>query len=132
MYTNEEEQDKWIDWCTEQLFTQTKGSQNILSQMHDAGASLKSKSKIEAVNKIITYYHNNNDRMQYKYYLSMNYPIGSGITEAACKVIVKQRLSCSGMRWTRTSADDILLARGLLYSDGRWRQFWQKIDQYGV
>jgi len=31
--------------------------------------------------------------------IAANLPIGSGITEAACKVIIKARLCCSGMKW---------------------------------
>ena len=32
-----------------------------------------------------------------------NHSIGSGITKAACKVIVKQRLCKSGMKWKNKS-----------------------------
>ena len=30
-------------------------------------------------------------------------PIGSGVTEAGCKVIFNQRMKQSGMRWKRAS-----------------------------
>ena len=38
--------------------------------------------------------------MKYADYQNEGYPIGSGVTEAACKTVAKQRLSQSGMRWT--------------------------------
>jgi hypothetical protein len=57
--------------------------------------------------------------------------IGSGVTEAACKTLVKQRLCGSGMRWKDQGAKVILSLRALVQSKGRWQQFWDKIDQYG-
>jgi hypothetical protein len=52
--------------------------------------------------------------------------------EAACKTLVKQRLCCSGMRWTPAGAQTILSLRALVKTDCRWDQFWQKISQFGV
>ena len=39
-------------------------------------------------------------------------PIGSGVTEAGCKVIFNQRMKQSGMRWKRTSGQWIVSVRG--------------------
>jgi hypothetical protein len=58
-------------------------------------------------------------------------PIGSGVTEAACKVLVKQRLCGSGMRWKEPGAAAVLSVRCLTYTTGRWSQFWRRIDQNG-
>jgi hypothetical protein len=41
--------------------------------------------------------------------------------------LVKQRLCCSGMRWTPEGAQIILSLRALVLTDTRWQQFWQKI-----
>src|ERR1700688_1211571 len=65
-------------------------------------------------------------------YVENGIPIGSGVTEAACKILVKQRLCCSGMRWTPEGAQIILSLRALALTETRWEQFWQKISQYGV
>ena len=70
--------------------------------------------------------------MHYVRHLDMGMPIGSGVTEAACKTLVKQRLCRSGMRWVEQGAQVILSLRALLLTETRWAQFWQKIDQYGV
>ena len=43
--------------------------------------------------------------------VAANEPIGSGVTEAACKVIVKQRLCGSGMKWTEPGAAVVLSLR---------------------
>jgi hypothetical protein len=58
-------------------------------------------------------------------------PIGSGVTEAACKVLVKQRLCGPGMRWKEAGAAAELSVRCLTYTAGRWSQFWLRIDRDG-
>jgi hypothetical protein len=78
-----------------------------------------------------TYFTNNKHRMNYGYKLENNEPIGSGVTEAACKVIVKQRLCKSGAKWKDKGARGILSLRTLSYSGSYWQQFWGKVDQYG-
>ena len=60
-----------------------------------------------------------------------HHSIGSGVTEAACKVIVKQRLCESGMKWKNKGASIVLSLRTLVYSETHWNQFWGKISQYG-
>ena len=79
----------------------------------------------------VTYFKNNKKRMVYAEHISRNLPIGSGVTEAACKVLVKQRLCGSGMRWKEIGAASVLSLRTLTYTTGRWSQFWSKIGQYG-
>lgn len=69
--------------------------------------------------------------MKYAEHLEQNLPLGSGVTEAACKTIVKQRLCCSGMKWKEAGTAVVLSLRTLSHSKGYWEQFWSKIDQYG-
>ena len=79
-----------------------------------------------------TYLSNHRHQMDYPGFLAENLPIGSGVTEAACKTLVKQRLCASGMRWKNKGAKIILSLRSLANTAGRWAQFWQKVDQFGV
>jgi hypothetical protein len=79
-----------------------------------------------------TYFNNHRHQMDYPGFLAENLPIGSGVTEAACKSLVKQRLCASGMRWKTKGAKIVLSLRSLTNTVGRWTQFWQKIDQYGA
>jgi len=69
--------------------------------------------------------------MNYAPLVAGKIPIGSGVTEAACKVLVKQRLCGSGMRWKEPGAAAVLSVRCLMYTTERWSQFWSKIDRYG-
>jgi hypothetical protein len=49
--------------------------------------------------------------------LKFNYPIGSGVTEAACKTLVTQRMKCAGMRWHINGGQGVLTARSLIQSE---------------
>jgi hypothetical protein len=80
----------------------------------------------------LTYFTNQRARMNYPAHLAENLPIGSGVIEAACKTLVKQRLCCAGMRWKHQGAKIVLSLRALVQSTGRWAQFWDKIDQFGA
>ena len=85
----------------------------------------------ESLAAALTYFINHRHMMDYATHLEENLPIGSGVTEAACKTLVKQRLCGSGMRWKDKGAKVILSLRALVQSKGRWQQFWDNIDQYG-
>jgi hypothetical protein len=79
-----------------------------------------------------TYFTNHRHQMDYPAFLAAGLPIGSGVTEAACKTLVKQRLCASGMRWKTKGAGIVLSLRALTHTVGRWTQFWQKIDRFGA
>ncbi len=85
----------------------------------------------EKLGKAITYFTNHLEMMDYHRYRADNLPIGSGVTEAACKVIVKERMSGSGMKWKERGAQAVLTLRALIKSEGRWDQFWEKASRYG-
>lgn len=70
--------------------------------------------------------------MNYAEHVKNNLPIGSGVTEAACKTIIKQRFCKSGMRWKQLGIKSVLRLRELVQTRDRWKQFWSKLDQYGV
>jgi hypothetical protein len=79
----------------------------------------------------VTYFTNQLDRMNYSLYKAENMPIGSGVTEAACKVLIKERLCKSGMKWKDAGAKIVLTLRALVQTTNRWDQFWQKVTQAG-
>jgi hypothetical protein len=87
----------------------------------------------EDVQRAITSFTNQGGagRMDYARRVVVNEPIGSGVTEAACEVIVKQRLCGSGMQWTEGGAAVMLSRRTLSYTPGRWEEFWSKVDRWG-
>lgn len=57
--------------------------------------------------------------MRYAQFKKLGLPIGSGVTEAACKTVFTQRLKLSGMGWRQQGAKTILRLRVILLS-GIW------------
>ena len=78
------------------------------------------------------YFENHRAKMNYAQYRQEGLPIGSGVTEAACKTLVKQRMCGSGMKWKSSGAGEVLRLRSLMQSGTRWEQFWQKISRFGL
>ena len=78
--------------------------------------------KIE-IRKQLTFFNRNKKRMNYVEFIAKGLPIGSGPVEAACKTIIKHRMCKSGMRWTRSGGQPVLLIRSIVKSR-RWDQFW--------
>ena len=70
------------------------------------------RGKIKAA---LTYFQNKQPLMNYALHLEQNLPIGSGVTEAACKTIVKQRLCCEGMKWKEAGATSPQMRAALRY-----------------
>lgn len=71
----------------------------------------------------LKYFRRYRDRMRCAELKKANLPIGSGVTEAACKTLVTQRLKRSGMRWGDEGGQAILTLRSLLQS-GRFDRGW--------
>ncbi len=75
--------------------------------------------QVEEFEKAYNYIRSRTRHMQYHRYRALGLPIGSGVTEAACKTVYTQRLKLSGMRWGHAGAQEILSLRVILLS-GIW------------
>ncbi|MGB0862916.1 MAG: ISKra4 family transposase [Saprospiraceae bacterium] len=126
------ERKQWLINARRRLKEEQNAVENLLLEMKKFRKKQKySKIAKEGLKRAITYFENHQHQMNYVEYEKKNYPIGSGVTEAACKVIVKQRLSRSGMKWNINTVQNVLNMRAIIYSDGQWTQFWEKINQFG-
>ena len=72
---------------------------DLLKEMMSFESDKLSKDILKKLKASITYFQNQKHRMDYHFYREHNFPIGSGVTEAACTTLVKQRLCQSGMKW---------------------------------
>jgi hypothetical protein len=80
----------------------------------------------EELRKLIGYFENNEHRTDYPRYRQNGWDIGSGPTEAGCKII-GQRLKGSGMRWVEDGAATVAALRALYVSGGKvWDGFWSQ------
>lgn len=130
-YIKKEERDKWLEKSCHNLKHKCGAATRLLKEMSNYARVHNIEDKENPVSRAVTYFTNQKPRMKYWQYIKKGFPIGSGVVEAACKTLVKQRFSRSGCRWTRTTLDYILLSRSLILTNGRWKQFWAKLKRYG-
>lgn len=102
--------------------------------LHSAAAlrelHLQAKKKKTAFQRAYRYLRDRMKYMRYAEYRSLGVPLGSGITEAACKTVYTQRLKLSGMRWKQSGAQTILNLRVLQLS-GVWEAAYERmLNQY--
>ena len=83
-----------------------------------------SASALEGLQSAVTYFANHLHCMDYAGWSQRQLPIGSGVTEAACKTLIKQRMCQSGMRWSLNAADALISLRALYLTPSRWDFFW--------
>jgi len=69
--------------------------------------------------KLLNYYTNNLNRMDYPAYIRQGLLIGSGAIEAAHRTISQKRLKQSGQRWSINGAQNVLNLR-VLHKSNRW------------
>lgn len=130
LYSRESEQKKWLHQACHDLKHQPNGAKFLLREMKKEleKETCSDPAKLQAC---VTYFENNLPKMKYYAYLKLCYPIGSGVTEAGCKIMVKQRLCNSGMKGKIPNTEGMFLLRGLTLTEGRWQQFWSNIAQFG-
>lgn len=123
----------WLEASCHRLKHEPGAARQLIRDLRRLAAEKGVSPDQEDVAAAITYFTNQSKagRMDYAGLVESRVPIGSGVTEAACKVLVKQRLCGSGMKWKEPGAAAVLSLRCLTYTTDRWSQFWRKIDQYG-
>jgi hypothetical protein len=73
--------------------------------------------------KAYNYLHKRRRHMEYARYRRDGMPIGSGVTEAGCKVLVSRRLKRSGMAWGTAGGQVVLTLRSVWLSKV-WYRAW--------
>jgi len=129
-----DDRESWLEQQCHDLKHKQGAATRILNKLKECKSKRLTKAIKEKLIAAITYFSNNINagRMKYNTHTENNLPIGSGVIEAACKTIIKQRLSASGMRWKSNGIKIILSLRTLIKTKGRWDQFWEKINITGV
>jgi len=79
----------------------------------------------------LNYFRQHAELMQYADFRAAGLPIGSGVTEAGCKELIKARFCRSGMRWKRASGAPLLQLRAIKLSR-HWESFWAKVLRYAA
>lgn len=88
----------------------------------DLAANHKARETWESV---VNYFRNQHHRMDYPTRLAKGWQIGSGPVEAACKLVINERMNGAGMRWSHEGADAMGQLRALYLSEhSLWTSFW--------
>ena len=130
MEKGQSEQESWLAQSCHNLKHESGAAAALLSSMETALKGAKG-ARRTALEKAVSYFRHHLPRMDYATHQRMGLPIGSGVTEAACKAVVKERMSGSGMKWSSCGAQHILSLRSLIKTEGRWNQFWKNISRFG-
>jgi hypothetical protein len=116
---------EWLEEACHALKHESGAARRLADELSaQARAGSRTRTSAAALSAASGYFEHNIQRMDYAVFAAMNFPIGSGVTEAACKTLVKQRLCGSGMKWTRSGAQTVLTLRALLLSTSRWTSLW--------
>lgn len=123
LFTEEAAYSEWLEnWCH---VLKHEGGQAVLDELQRCQTSRYSAAARQAHAEAVRYVQNHLAGMDYPAYTRQGWQIGSGPTEAACKVVVADRLKGSGMRWAITGALEVSHLRGLLLNGpAGWNAFW--------
>ena len=88
---------RWAKEKRHVLKTQRGGVSRVLKSASGLRRGRGLSGTVKSYDQAYGYLKKRSQWMQYQSYRRQRLPIGSGITEAACKVVFTQRLKCSGM-----------------------------------
>ncbi len=120
---NDEGRQRWMQQAQAILWEQ--GGQALLAFVQTRNLPPRTSAEVhEELRKLIGHFENNRHRTDYPSYRRKGWDIGSGPTEAGCKII-GERLKGSGMRWVEDGAATVAALRALYVSGGKiWDGFW--------
>ena len=101
-------------WSAKQRKILKEQSSGLFRVLRSAGALRTIRGLIgseDDYRKAYRYLWERASKMDYRDYRQRRLPIGSGVTEAACKIVFTQRFKLSGMKWKLEGGDDILRLR---------------------
>lgn len=127
-----QQKNEWLDDACHKAKHNFGGISRILKELENFLETKKMKAnERKDLKTTITYLKNHKSKMQYHKNVEQNLPIGSGVTESACKEIVKNRMCKGAARWKKEGADIVLSIRTMHMTAERWEQFWSKYSCYG-
>jgi hypothetical protein len=122
---NEETSKEAEEWVSHRLTEILNGKCSDVAGGIRRSATLRRipESKREPIDKCADYILNKSPYMKYDEYLSLGYPIATGVIEGACRYLIKDRLDITGARWSLSGAEAILKLRSLRAS-GDFDDYW--------
>jgi hypothetical protein len=122
--SDEQPRRAWTEQAKAILYEQ--GGETLLSHLRAIAPGGADEGARDELRKVIGYFENNRHRTEYPAYRAKGWDIGSGPTEAGCKII-GARLKGSGMRWVYDGAATVGAMRALYVSGPKvWDGFWSQ------
>ena len=120
LFSEEKTQQAWARRMRHMLRDEAGGVQRVLrSAAQHYAMRVRSKAEAKMYQEAYQYLRKHSQEMDYSGYKRAGLPIGSGVTEAGCKVVFTQRFKQSGMKWSKVGGEVILSLRVALLS-GVW------------
>jgi hypothetical protein len=96
----------------------------IVRRLENELKRTRAPDKRVAIEVLVTYLKNQDDRLAYDKFRERGLDIGSGRVEAACKNVVAVRMKRSSMRWSRYGSQSTLSLR-VAWINAQWDQVWE-------
>jgi hypothetical protein len=119
-----DEAQHWAKEMRHVLKTKADGVSRVLKSASALRRSRGLCGPAKLYDKAYRYIKSRTPWMRYHLYKRQKFPLGSGITEAACKIVFTQRLKRSGMSWTMAGGQVILDLRVI-----RLSRVWDAVHQ---
>lgn len=120
LFGEEKTQQAWARRMRQVMKEQSGGVMRVLaSAAQHHGRKKRSKEQEKDYRAAYNYLLKHSKEMKYSEYRRVRLPIGSGVTEAGCKVVFTQRFKESGMTWSLEGGEVILRLR-LAVLSGIW------------
>lgn len=99
-----------------------------LGNQLDSGALKGNDKNIDEFLEHLAYIENNQERMRYRTLIDQGLPVGSGITEGACKSVIGHRACGSAQRWRPLGIGAALMLRATHGSE-RLPALWKELSK---
>ena len=112
----------WYEKYRAVLRDDEKGVDKVIRAIRHLRDKAATQTAVKVLEREIRFFRKHRHRMRYASLKAKGYVIGSGVVEAANKVLVNQRMKRAGMRWS--GGQNVLTFRALMMS-GRFDAAWR-------
>lgn len=116
----------WLRPLVQQLKNQS--AIKVVGQLEEILAGLPAGASAEAVQREVNYFHEHQDRMDYRAGRRRGEPIGSGAIESTCRQ-TQCRFKRPGQYWSQ-QGDEALLSLETFWRNGRWHLLFPHNRQF--
>ena len=114
----------WYDKYRAVLRDDANGIDKVIRAIRHLRDKATTTAALKDLERELKFFRKHKRRMRYASLNAKGYAIGSGVVEAANKVLVNQRMKRAGMRWSIEGGQNVLTFRALIRS-GRFDLAWQ-------